>query len=60
VLHPSWNESGYDVNELVAKVNMRGKNVLWNQWVSADDRNSDSNIIQVSLIFVFPSFQSIP
>ncbi|KAK2184852.1 hypothetical protein NP493_250g03007 [Ridgeia piscesae] len=46
VLHPSWNESGYDVNELVAKVNMRGKNVLWNQWVSADDRNSDSNIIQ--------------
>ena len=59
VLQPSWNESGYDVNELVAKVNLRGKNALWNKWVSADDRNSDSNIIQVSMIFVFQSFQSI-
>ena len=59
VLQPSWNESGYDVTELVAKINKLGENALWDEWVSADGRNSDSNIIQVSLIFVFQSFQSI-
>ncbi|KAI0221727.1 Neprilysin-4 [Lamellibrachia satsuma] len=46
VIHPTWDKSKYDLNELVAKVNMLGKNALWQRWVSADDRKSGSNIIQ--------------
>ena len=49
----TWDESKYDLNELVAKVNMLGKAAMWICAVTGDVRNSDSNIIVVKFPLLF-------
>ncbi|CAH1775260.1 unnamed protein product [Owenia fusiformis] len=43
----TWNESTFDWLSTVSKLRLYNNRVLLNQWVSSDDKNSSTNIIQV-------------
>ena len=54
VLDENWDRNDlFNWIELVAKLRLLNNRVLINNWVSADDRNSDVNIIQVKIISYF-------
>ena len=48
ILDDDWSEDGFDLIDLIARLRLFNNRVLLNSWVSADDKNSEVNIIQVS------------
>ena len=51
VLDPNWDsQDEFDWLDLVARLRLLNNRVLINMWVSADDKNSAANIVQVKLI----------
>lgn len=48
---PRWSEENFDLINLMVKLRFYNSKILVDQWVSADDKNSEVNIIQVSTIF---------
>lgn len=49
---PRWSEENFDLINLMVKLRFYNSKILVDQWVSADDKNSEVNIIQVSTLFV--------
>lgn len=48
ILDDYWDEKDFDIIDLIARLRLFNNRVLINSWVSADDKNSEVNIIQVS------------
>lgn len=42
-----WDESKFNFIQLLVKLKLYNNKIFVDQWVSADDKNSDVNIIQV-------------
>ena len=42
-----WEEKEFDLNEMIIKINMMDHDALWERYVSADDKDSNENIIQI-------------
>ena len=56
VLDPNWaSTDDFSWQDLVAELRLLNNRVLINMWVSADDKNSSANIVQVSRI-IFTCF----
>ena len=49
MLDADWPEADFDLIELLAKLRLYNNRILINQWVSADDKDSSINVIQVSI-----------
>ena len=47
VLGESWREEDVSLMDLIIKLRHYNNKILIEQWVSADDKNSEVNIIQV-------------
>ncbi|XP_050412278.1 neprilysin-4 isoform X2 [Patella vulgata] len=47
VVGDSWKEEEFDLIDLIIKLRLYNNKILVDQWVSADDKNSDVNIIQL-------------
>ena len=47
VTGPSWREEDVDLMDLIILLRHYNNKILIEQWVSADDKNSEKNIIQV-------------
>ncbi|XP_041377797.1 neprilysin-1-like [Gigantopelta aegis] len=47
VLDSDWDESSIDLIDLIIRLRLYNNNVLMRVWVSADDKNSNINIIQI-------------
>ena len=47
VLQADWNESTFDLEMLMATLRLLNNRVIISDWVSSDDRNSSTNILQV-------------
>ena len=47
VIGPSWREGDVSLMDLIIKLRHYNNKILIEQWVSADDKNSEVNIIQV-------------
>jgi hypothetical protein len=48
-----WNESKFSFIQLLVKLKLYNNKIFVDQWVSADDKNSDVNIIQVRRYPIF-------
>lgn len=49
VIDSSWNESAFDLSELLGKLKAYNNDIMIAQWVGADSHNSSARIIQVSI-----------
>ncbi|ESO99463.1 hypothetical protein LOTGIDRAFT_158548 [Lottia gigantea] len=47
VVGDDWNEEQFDLLDLIVKLRLYNNKILIEQWVSADDKNSEVNIIQL-------------
>jgi len=47
VLDANWDETGFDLETVVAKLRLYGSRALINMWVGVDDRHSDVHVIAV-------------
>ncbi|KAK2148688.1 hypothetical protein LSH36_487g03042 [Paralvinella palmiformis] len=47
ILDDYWDEKNFDIIDLIARLRLFNNRVLINSWVSADDKNSEVNIIQL-------------
>lgn len=53
ILDAIWDESKFNLIDILARLRLYNSRVLVRMWVSADDRNSSTNVIQVfTLILV--------
>lgn len=48
VMGNEWKEEDVDLIDLIVKLRLYNNKILIDQWVSADDKNSKVNIIQVN------------
>ena len=49
VVKDTWKEEDFDWIKLMAEMCLYNRRVLINIWVSSDDKDSDSNVIYVSI-----------
>lgn len=45
----TWSEENFNLIDLMVKLRFYNNKILVDQWVSADDKNSEVNVIQVML-----------
>lgn len=45
----NWDETSFDLVKLLAKLRLYNNKILIEQWVGSDDKQSDTNIIQVRI-----------
>ena len=47
MIKSTWDASGFDLIQILTDLRLLNNGYLLNMWVSADDRNSSVNIVQV-------------
>ena len=48
----TWNDEEFDLIHLMYRLILYNNKILIEQWISADDKNSDVNIIQVKYFII--------